>query len=98
MTEERQAVSDTPRTDALLLAWEESNNKHGWGMRVVQADDPKDPWDFARQLEREVAELREIAEEYLAFMYSEWHAHMSQAGFDADTTVIKVRAALKGKP
>ncbi len=51
-------MSDTPRTDALLLAWSEANNRNGWGMRMLKKDDPQDPLDFARQLERENAELR----------------------------------------
>ena len=40
-------------------------------------------------------ELLAIAEEYLAFLYSEWHAFMSEDDFDSDQTVVKVHAAIK---
>lgn len=52
-------MSDTPRVDALGKAWAEADRKYGgMSMRLVQPDDPQDIWDFARDLEREINDLR----------------------------------------
>jgi hypothetical protein len=39
-------------------------------------------------------ELLTLAKEYLEFLFSEWHAFMSQAEFDSNDTVARVRAAI----
>ena len=47
------------------------------------------------KIDTEIAtDLLALAEEYLEFLWSEWHGTMSQADFDANATVCKVRAVI----
>ena len=73
--------------------------------RINDAVDEIDPYthipvrsettDANARLIAAAPELLECAEAYMEFLWSEWHATMTQAAFDNDPEVVRVRAAIK---